>query len=80
MMDVVFGRVYGPRGRQQYSNTILTLAAAEGLQSGLVAEGVLPGLHHQLQPGVDALKSLLLRGHRAKSRASVSGVRQGNVS
>ena len=37
-----------------------TLAGAQSLQSLLVAQHELAGLHHQLQAGVDALLSLLL--------------------
>lgn len=40
--------------------TRLTLAGAQGLQAGLVAQGVLAGLHHQRQPAVDVLLALLL--------------------
>ena len=39
---------------------ILTLAVAQGLQGGLVAERSLAGLHHQRQAGVDVLCGLLL--------------------
>lgn len=39
---------------------LLTLARAQSLQAGLVAKGVLAGLHHQLQPAVDVLLALLL--------------------
>jgi hypothetical protein len=38
---------------------LLTLARAQSLQSGLVAQGVLAGLHDQCKPAVDALCGLL---------------------
>lgn len=37
-----------------------TLARAQGLQGGLVAQAVLAGLHHQRQTAVDVLGSLLV--------------------
>lgn len=39
---------------------ILTRSGAESLERGLVAEGVLAGLDHELKAGVDALLSLVL--------------------
>ena len=44
----------------QGMTTRLTLAGAQGLQAGLVAQSVLAGLHHQRQPAVDVLLALLL--------------------
>jgi hypothetical protein len=40
---------------------VLTLARAQGLEAGLVAQGVLAGLHHQRQTAVDVLLAPLLR-------------------
>jgi small-conductance mechanosensitive channel len=40
---------------------LLTLAGAQGLEAGLVAQGVLAGLHHQSQTAVDVLLASLLR-------------------
>lgn len=45
-------------------NGIDTLGVAQRLEDGLVAQGVLAALHHQLQLVVDALCALLL--HRSK--------------
>lgn len=43
---------------------LLTLARPQSLQAGLVAKGVLAGLHHQLQTAVDVLLALLLQVER----------------
>ena len=43
---------------------VRTLATTEGLERGLVAEGVLAGAHHNLETVVDALIEFpLLLGH-----------------
>lgn len=45
----------------------LRAGAAHGLDGGLVSEGGLAGLHHQLQPSVHALDGLLLLGRKHSS-------------
>lgn len=51
----------------QAARLLLTLARAQSLQAGLVAKGVLAGLHHQLQTAVDVLLALLLRVQRPQN-------------
>lgn len=50
---------------------MLTLARAQSLQAGLVAKGVLAGLHHQLQTAVDVLLALLLQVQRTCVRFEI---------
>lgn len=48
-----------------------TFGVSEGLEHGFVPQGEFPALHHESEPVVDALMSLLLQKFRAKSSVSI---------
>jgi hypothetical protein len=66
------GSASGCRERQQRSpgQAPRTLAGAQGLEDGLVAQSVLATLHHQRQAAVDVLLRLLLRVRGCGCRVS----------
>lgn len=62
MVSLLSGELHQHQNRTHKQQTQgLTFARAQGLQAGLVAQGVLAGLHHQRKTAVDVLLALLLR-------------------